>query len=315
MSEIMIDSARRAGGPPGDGSGVGLAAPPRSGRQVTARVLLGWLPPDRAEELLASAPNVPSLPAERRSMLLRAREAVAARAPGVDQSDLLSEPPVGLADHISRLRATAAGAEKLQRGCRVRMVDLSRVVAHQPHVFSDVADGHIANVDTESPRAVAELTLPVEPPDAAAEAAFTQHYDEQRRIYTFTSTNPNLKVLGNISAPLRGASGVGGFGFAVGTGVSFVEVARCQGRYVLRDGYHRAAALLRRGVSRVPALVRDSDGYEPSPSGMIPLATVLGPRPPLLGDYHDDLVSVTVLRPGYRRVIVIQGLELSVLDG
>ena|SRR5712692_24341 len=38
---------------------------------------------------------------------------------------------------------------------------------------------------------------------------------------------------------------------------SFLQVARFQDRYFLRDGYHRAFGFLSRGIWRVPAFVRE----------------------------------------------------------
>jgi hypothetical protein len=67
----------------------------------------------------------------------------------------------------------------------------------------------------------------------------------------------------------------------------FIQVARFQGRLVLRDGYHRSYELLSRGITRVPAYVRDFDTTENlAPPGMLPQGTWLGDRPPLLRDYQ-----------------------------
>jgi hypothetical protein len=114
------------------------------------------------------------------------------------------------------------------------------------------------------------------------------------------------------AGPVAEANGMPGFGFVVTVGVSFVQVVRFQDRYVLRDGYHRAFGLLSRGITHVPAFVRDFDTAENlAPAGMLPHGAWLGPRPPVLRDYHDDLVSESVTLPDGRRMVVIQALELS----
>lgn len=102
-----------------------------------------------------------------------------------------------------------------------------------------------------------------------------------------------------------------GFGFKVTVMSSFLQVASFQGRYVMRDGYHRAFGLLSRGISRVPAYVRNFDTTENlAPVGMMPQATWLGDQPPLLRDYHDDQVAEPVSLPAPHRLIVISALEL-----
>src|ERR1019366_6051202 len=86
-----------------------------------ARALLGWLPPEHAETLLDS----------------QALAAVAARPAGIDQDGLISPLPGELADHVTRLGATAAGARMRVEGWDIAMVDLARVVAIAPSVFTD----------------------------------------------------------------------------------------------------------------------------------------------------------------------------------
>jgi hypothetical protein len=59
------------------------------------------------------------------------------------------------------------------------------------------------------------------------------------------SANPNLQLrMWNTTDPLQ-----------VYSGSPFFEVAQYRERWFLRDGYHRAYALLKAGVSRVPAVV------------------------------------------------------------
>ena len=114
-----------------------------------------------------------------------------------------------------------------------------------------------------------------------------------------------------MGGPLPG--GAVGFGFVVAVLPSFLQVARYQGRYLLRDGYHRALGFLKRGITTVPAFVRDFDtfddlGFNP---GMLPQDSYLGQRPPVLVDYLDDAVSAEVMLPATQKMVVIQGLELG----
>ena len=94
---------------------------------------------------------------------------------------------------------------------------------------------------------------------------------------------------------------------------SAVTVLR--GRLVLRDGYHRSFGLISRGITHVPAYVRDFDTTENlAPAGMLPQNTWLGDRPPMLRDYHDDRVAASVLLPALHRTIVIHIIETLVMD-
>lgn len=84
-----------------------------------------------------------------------------------------------------------------------------------------------------------------------------------------------------------------------------MQVAEYQGRWILRDGYHRAVELLARGVHHVPVLLRTvaalDDLFPPElrAQGLLPEAAWLGGRPPLLRDYLDPALSIelTLGRP------------------
>jgi hypothetical protein len=92
-------------------------------------------------------------------------------------------------------------------------------------------------------------------------------------------------------------------------------VVRFQGRLVLRDGYRRSCGLLSRGITHVPAYIRDFDTTEGlAPAGMLPYGTWLGGRTPLLRGYHDDRVGGSVPLVAPDRVIVIPALETLVMN-
>lgn len=272
-----------------------------------ARVLLGWLPPERGELFVVSNRAGVELTDEQQARVREARDAVAARPVGIDQADLVSAAPPDLAGHLARLQATPAGTGMLQEGWTVAMVDLERVVAFQPLVFTDTAVERVAGVAPDDLVAIAELTLPIN-----HTAPIIGQYDQLKQTYTFTSPDPNLKVLGIFNGPVAQADGMPGYGFLVGVAPSFLQVVRFQGRYLLRDGYHRAFGLLSRRIRHVPAFVRDFDTLENlAPAGMLPHSAWLGSRPPVLRDYHDDLVAESVRWAAQRKMVIVQALELS----
>ena len=306
MTDQVVDSA----GGPADGRQVpspAQTAPVGWRAPRPARVLLGWMPPEQGEFLLAN--HAGAQPAEAlRARVREARNAVAARPAGLDQTDAVSALPAELADHAAQVGMTPAGATMQAEGWDIAMVDLDQIVAFQPSVFTDTTADRVAGLDPRDLRSIAGLTLPIN--DTAPVAV---QYDALNRAYTITSPNPNLRVIGNFDD--RPADGPPGLGFRVAVAASFIQVARFQGRLVLRDGYHRSYGLLSRGITRVPVYVRDFDTTENlAPAGMLPQGTWLGDRPPLLRDYHDDRVAESVLLAAQHRMIVIHALETLVMN-
>lgn len=191
-------------------------------RRRPARALLGWLPAEPAEFLLAEQAGAGPSEAQR-TRVREARDAVVARPAGIDQAGLVSALPAELAGHVAQLESTPAGAGMRAEGWDIVMVDLDRVAAFQPHVFTDTAAERVAVLDPGDLQSLAELTLPVN-----HTAPVSVQYDELKQAFTITSPNPNVKVIGNVNGPLP--DGTPAFGFKVTVTASSVQVARFQGR-------------------------------------------------------------------------------------
>jgi hypothetical protein len=138
----------------------------------------------------------------------------------------------------------------------VALVDLRRVCAFQPVVFSEQAEDRVRGIDPEDVSAVAGVTLPV-----SWNVELPIQFDPVRQCWLVSSANPNLRVAGPMG-PIPTPQQVPVLGFGVMVSASFVQVVRYGGRHYLRDGYHRALGFLGRGVPVVPAFVRDITVFE-----------------------------------------------------
>lgn len=276
--------------------------------QRPARVLLGWLDDEMAAHFLSGQRRDLALSEDLKNRIETARAAVAARAPGVDQTKVVRDTPADLTEHITALRQTKAAEEMFNKGWRVALVDLRCVCALQPHIFSDHAEERAAPVDPNDLRTIAVVTLPL-----PEQTALPAQFDNQRKAWIITAPNPNLRIVGNWGGPIQ--TGAIGFGFIVSILQSFLQVAHYKGRYVLRDGYHRAYALLRRGIELVPAFVREYGQFEELGLnlGLLPPRVYLGDHPPLLVDYSDEAVSTEVSLPAFQKMIIVHGLEITPL--
>jgi len=273
--------------------------------QRAVRALIGWMRATDAKASLAGPGSQPT--AEHEAIVQRACAAVIARPVGLDQTDVLSEMANDSADHIQKLKENPASAIYFNEGWRVAIADLTRVCAIQPHVSTDDALQRAEGVTRDDIRAVAQVTLPVDSSTPIAAA-----FNEDKKAWVFSSANPNLRVFGQAQGQLPVAPI---FGFAVGVSLSFMQVASFNGRLLLRDGYHRAYGLLRRGITRAPVFVREFERFEDMrlPSGMLPQDAYLGLRPPMLADYLNDDVSAEGAALVTQKVVIIQALEVATL--
>jgi len=271
----------------------------------TARVLLGWLDTEeglRVQHGCRADAEFPPVSGER---LRSARECVAARPGGVDQRDVLAPVPKELASYVDELRRHPATQSAFADGWAPSLADLRRLCAIQSRVFTEAADERVRTVDAADVHSVTAVSLPM-PVSSNVPALF----DRARGAWVLTSPSPNLKVIGNFTQDMAHDST--GFGFAVSLRHSFISVVNHGGRYYLSDGYHRAVAFLRRGITHVPVITRTLRDGEPFhvPQGMLPAPAYLGERPPQIADFLQDDVSVSVVLPMLRKIILIQAIEV-----
>ncbi len=276
--------------------------------QRPARSLIGWLEPQQAQLILAGQRQDLAGTPEHIARASDARSAVLQREAGVAQAGVVIDTPVELADHTANLCASGAGKTMVDEGWTVRLIDLTKVCAVQPNIFTDHAEARVEGTVADDLSSLAWVTLPL-----PGQIQLPTQFDPTKMTWMFSSPNPNLRVLGQFSAPLE--EGLLGFGFVVGVSQSFLQVAKFRGRWLLRDGYHRAFGLLSRGISIVPAFVREFEPFQELglPPGMLPPAAYLGDRPPVLSDYLDDSVAASVSLPAFQKMIVVQAMELTPL--
>ena len=198
---------------------------------------------------------------------------------------------------------------------RPALVDLRNVLSFQKLINVDGLDERLDGA--ASPNELLELCLPSEQPMLPL-GAFG---DTDGKGFTISSHNPNLRIAGgqiseaqvapNPAAPTVRMHAVTLF---VHMGTSYLQVATYKGRSFLRDGYHRAAGLIKRGIYVVPCIHIDAATFEQV--GLVPGAlsyeVLYGDQPPLIADFWDPLVSADSLQPAVRKVIRIKGEEFVV---
>lgn len=297
---LMENPTREAVDPDMDGSIASNAA-----ALGAARVLLGWMDHEEAVRVQQACRADTELSQAAVARSRSARERVAARRSGVDQRDVVTPLPKELDGYVEELRRNPATGQPFAEGWSPSLVDLRRLCALQSNVFTDSAEERVRGIDGGDVHSIAAVSLP-----ATTASDFRAWFDPARRSWVITAPSPNLRIVGHLKEDLPNAAT--GLGFAVAFGHSFLSAIRYQGRYFLADGYHRSVAFLRRGITHVPGLVRTlrDDESLNVPTGMLPPPAYLGERPPQLADFLADDVAMSVDLPVFRKIILIQAIEV-----
>lgn len=161
----------------------------------------------------------------------------------------LSRPMIGeLPDALAEKAAGFLQRQDVQQTFQalqwhLGIANLEQVLSFQKLVVLDEVDRRVAGAHQEDWNRLWAICLPdPNPPDQQR-----LFFDDSGKALTVSSLNPNLRV----TAPIAQESIMG---FAVGCGLSFVQVVEYNDRWFVRDGYHRCFGLLRDGITRVPCV-------------------------------------------------------------
>jgi len=285
--------------------------------QQQARALIGWLTHDEAIQLLLGRNPAPGEDLSRvEQVFSKLSAAVSKRSQHQPSTSILDSatPAWDLETRMQDplLRTAFAGLDWSLQG-----VDLRRVIAFQKAIKIDGLDERIAPVQADHSK-LADFCLPSDqpiPPQSILR-------DLDQKGFTISSLNPNLRIAGSqvqtaMVAPEQGMEPMSMLAvtFLVSMGTSYLQVASYNGRDFLRDGYHRAAALLRAGINEVPCVhirARNFDEVGANPATMLSYETLFGERPPLLGDFWDDKVSADIDQPTARKAVRLKAEEFNI---
>lgn len=271
-----------------------------------ARALIGWMTADDARRYSTNHSIGKSMTPAQDEHAARARDIVANRSPFCERSDkVLFEAGSELKEYIAQFTAQAEFEIYRKEGWNINIADLSKVCALQHRVFWDYSVEQTAGLAGDDPLSLARVTLPL----AIEQRSLAFQIEEQSERWMVASDNPNLQIRGHFSDRVDVGDGrnILALGFLVGVEQSYVQVIRHRGRYLLRDGYHRALGLLASGITHAPVLTREYPHDEPLGfgSGNVSHQIFLGDRPPLLPDYLDNSVSSEVQLSADRYLISV----------
>jgi len=161
------------------------------------------------------------------------------------------------------------------------VVDLRRLLTFQRRLSFNAAPSTRSIPLQSDWRGLIEIAFA--PPNPVACDLF---HDVFKKTITLRSNNPNLhlRVTQDPSMPV-----------AVHAGSPFFEVAQYAGRWCLRDGYHRAYQLLRRGVFHMPAVIvraKTLGELGANQPHFFSEATLLSQHPPFVSDFLDDRLTI-----------------------
>jgi hypothetical protein len=246
--------------------------------QVHIRELAAW-----GLDESSFRPHMDALPA----MMERARHEVSRRDAFVAEDPIAQDVPVSITEFLAQqLHRADLHAEMSGLDWTTGIVDLRHLLAFQRRLIFDDQSPHAHVPAPDDWPALAALAFG--PPVPVAYRTLAS--DESELL--LQSENPNLQIRRSIEC--------GRHPLQVHGGSPFFEVAAFDGRWFLRDGYHRAYRLLRAGVTQLPAVIvraRTLAELGPVQPWFFSQETLFNPAPPRVIDFLDDALTIEYTRP------------------
>ncbi len=200
----------------------------------------------------------------------------------------------------------------------VGIVDLNDVLSFQKIVVEEEVTQRAGAVIVGDLQSLFSFCLP----DPAEAVNLSGTMDPDQKGVTFSSLNPNLRVGGQMIADVDVAMAPGGparkqkfVGYSINFGARFVQVAEYNGRWFVRDGYHRTFGLMRRDMHRIPCIFIKARSFEElgaAAPGFFSYEVLFGDRPPFLRDFLDDSLAISTNQKAHRKVVRISAEEFLV---
>lgn len=232
-------------------------------------------------------------------------------------SPKLSNLPGTAGDRVAKLEAEPTFKEQLQgvRSHEWTFIELSKLRCFQQNLnleyVRDLVEHAPGPNDVEG---MLRFCLPLlsERPKIEIPIGF----NSTTNTYTIISENLDFRILGSVGGEAQDPTGIKRpfVGFLYGLGLPQLSVAEYRGAYLIKNGYHRAFALLEAGHTTAPVLLVHAGSYAAAGGampGFLPGDLVLSSKPPLLADYQTP-AAIDVPRRRMRIVVSVHG-EVQVI--
>ncbi|MGA2666018.1 MAG: hypothetical protein ABSF83_13850 [Nitrososphaerales archaeon] len=270
--------------------------------------LLGFLPERDALEFIHRAvPSPLTTDDEWLARIRTARDAASGVPSRAGTRPATDEIPSRLAGRLATLEGEPTFQELLPgtRSHRFAMVELSKLRCYQVNLDLE----YLASLARSVPAAADEegtmrFCLPLREERKVSEVLLSSN--PEANSVSLISEDLGLRLMGTVSGEYP-ASDRKFTGFVYGFGTPLFSVTEYRGAFTIKNGYHRALALLRKGHVMAPALVMATENpslVTPARAGYFPIETITSERPPLLSDF-DSPAAVTIPRRRSRVVITM----------
>lgn len=274
--------------------------------------LLGFMPEDDALKFVRTQTGGSSLQTDDWVRSIRSAREVADKVSGrMGSRPEVEEIPSEFRDRLSKLESEATFKQHSagMKSMRFALVELDKIHMFQMTINTEYIDSLVKRAPEPGDlEGTLKFCLPTE--NEKPKTPMTTSYNPNSNTFSAVTDNLDLRILGNTHAedPVNHTPIAGfyyGFALPQATVVEYKDVL------LLKNGCHRAYALMRKGHHFLPCLLGTTDMYQVTGAqvpGTFPSNLILSDRGPILSDF-ETRAAVPVPR---RRVKVMATIHAEV---
>lgn len=276
-----------------------------------ARALIGYMPREEALQLLSGGVQEDAAKAREYEGVWERHRKASQERPDFEPGNPLAPAPPAVAQRLSAFKRRADVQAVMQPlHWDVGFADLTKsVLTYQRLILTRPSRSMLMTAESKDLLSLVDVCLP--PPHPGR---FQGAFDPAQMTFTASSPNPNLRI-GGFQVVAAGGSSQQVLGFTLSFGSSFVQLVEYQGRWMVRDGYHRIYGLLQQGITRIPCVLVRAKTFQETGADRPDFfghEILFGKKPPYITDFlvHDLAADVEV--PVTTKVVRIRAEEFVV---
>lgn len=192
------------------------------------------------------------------------------------------------------------------------MVELASIHCFQVQLNSEYIDSLVVSApDPNDLEETVRFCLPTH--DERRKAQLVTSINPVSHTFSATTENLDFRIGENVQGDDT-STGRNFAGFTYGSGLPQISVVDYKGTILLKNGYHRAFALLKKGHRFLPCLLLATDNYQATGGqvqGFFPIDLVFSDKSPVLSDFGST-AAVAVPRRRLRVMVTVHA-EVQVI--
>lgn len=205
----------------------------------------------------------------------------------------------GCDDRIAKIKGDPTFQEHIMgmQSAKFAMVELEKIHCFQINLNKEYIETLMkASPEPDELEKTAKFCLPTR--DEKSRQEVLTAFNPTTNTFSAIAENLDFRIIGNVQGEENNA-GRKFAGFAYGFGLPQISVVKYKDVILLKNGYHRAFALLRKGHKFLPCLFLDTNQYQFTGGnlpGFFNMDLVMSDKSPVLLDFNSDIALIVPRR-------------------